>query len=195
MLNEKTNQSHKVKVLLKIIAGAAIVTMALWFGLQVAQSENLQTQLLSFGYIGAFLISVVSGFNLVVPIPAISFLPALTEAGLDFWISILVITAGMTVGDSIGYILGRLGRNVSLFLHSRVIGKLESWRDRHFLLPLLAVFIFAAIVPLPNEIIVIPAALIGYKFGPVFLSAICGNLIFNILTAFGLVNLFSLLIK
>lgn len=54
---------------------------ALWLGSVASENITVQQLIISGGYIGVFLFSFINGFNVVVPIIAASFIPALSEAG------------------------------------------------------------------------------------------------------------------
>jgi|SRR3989344_8198917 len=195
MPGQDTKTNNIIKFSLQLVIVAVIFTVAFWLGDYVTGHEAFRQRILDWGYWGAFIFSALSGFNLLVPIPAISFLPAMLEAGLNFWAAIAVITLGMSLGDSAGFLIGKLGRQIEVFRSQKIMAKLEIWRERHYAIPVAAAFVWAAAVPLPNEIIVIPVALMGYKFRHLILAVILGNLIFNTYTAYGIINLFEALFK
>ncbi|MDP3954457.1 MAG: VTT domain-containing protein [bacterium] len=183
----------KIKRVVYAVSFVAIVALAFWLSELVGKNNLVQNIVSSFGYIGVFGASIISGFNLVVPVPAIAFLPALLEAGLNFWITIIIITLGMTLGDSIGYVIGRTGRKaISPITMVNFMNRLEHIENKYHIKPTAFLFIYASLVPLPNEIMVIPLGFLGYKFKQLFMAVFAGNLIFNGLSAFGLINLFRL---
>lgn len=161
----------------------------MWVNETAAQNIQVVEAVRRFGYPGLFVVSAVSGFNLLVPIPIIAFFPFLLEAGLDPVISVLIIGAGMTVGDMVGYLLGRAGRKMVEKPHW--LARIERVRERHRIAPYVLLFFYAAFAPLPNELIVIPMALIGCRWYGVVGAALGGNLIFNSLAAAGFTGFFS----
>jgi membrane protein YqaA with SNARE-associated domain len=181
------------RIFLWLASLVLVIAFSWWLSSFVSGSEKIQEIILRFGYIGIFFVAVVSGFNVVVPLPAISFLPALTEAGLGFWTSIIVITLGMTFGDGLGYLLGYLGRTVSDIEETKIFRKLREIKQKREWLPIVFLAAYAAVGPLPNEVAVIPLAIMGYKFRYIFPAVFIGNLIFNILAAYGLTNLLNIL--
>ena len=179
--------------MLGLIVLALVIAFSWWLSGYVSENSEMRELIQRFGYLGVFLISIISGFNVVVPLPAISFLPVLTEAGLNFWLSIVVITLGMTLGDGLGYLIGYMGRKFSDIEHTYVFKKLQRIKERRVWLPIVVMVVYAALAPLPNEILVIPLAIMGYKFKHILPAVFMGNLVFNTLAAFGLSNLFSIL--
>ena len=127
----------------------------------------------------------------MVPIPAVSFLPLFVQAGHNFWIAIAIIIAGVTLGDGIGYLVGAAGHGLISEGSRNRAAHLEKWADKYKHAPLIALLLFAALVPLPNEIIIIPLALIGYTWKKLLPWLLVGNSIFNTTAAFGVVNLFK----
>lgn len=175
---------------LRVAALAAVVVLVVWVNETAAQNIHVVETVRRFGYPGLFVVSSVSGFNVLVPIPVIAFFPFLVEAGLDPVPAVLVIGAGMTVGDMVGFLLGRAGRKI--VEKPQWMLRLERLRERHRLAPYVLLFVYAAIAPLPNELVVIPMALIGFRWFGVLSAALGGNLIFNSLAAAGFHGFFSI---
>ncbi len=157
-------------------------------------NETVRNIVSSFGYFGIFFISVLSGFNLAIPIPAIGFYPLFAELGFSSVFTIATISLGMVFGDSIGYLIGNAGRGViDSPRGKRIASFLNRLREKHRLFPYILVLIYAAVVPLPNELLVIPMAFAGYRFLPMAVMLFFGNIVFNILGAFGIVSITSLI--
>lgn len=167
----------------------AIMGAAFWLAAQAEKSAIISDSIARYGHVGIFLASILSGFNLVVPIPIISFLPSFLASGLSFWPTVIIITTGMVVGDAIGYLLGRAGR---LFLTKpmlRSLARLEKLSEEYFWAPIIILFLFASLVPLPNELLVLPLAVLGYRFYYILPALFFGNLLFNIYSGYGILKL------
>ena len=140
----------------------------------------------NYGYFGAFIISIIGGLNLVVPVPAVAFLPVFLESGLNFWFLILIMGIGVTLADSVAFFVGKLGHE---FAHHAGHGASLRWvrhvRERHPLAPFFAAFFFSVFVPLPNEILMVPLGFLGYRFVYIFPIVLVGNLFFHLLYATG----------
>jgi membrane protein YqaA with SNARE-associated domain len=173
----------------RVLAVVAVGVLLVWANVVAAENVCVLDFVREFGYGGLFLAAAVSGFNLLVPIPVVGFFPLLMDAGLDPVLAVLVIGAGMTVGDMVGYVLGRAGRK--LVEKPQWLRRLESVRERRRVAPYLILFFYAGFAPLPNELIVIPMALIGCRWYGVLGAALGGNLIFNSLAAAGFHGAFS----
>jgi len=145
-----------------------------------------------YGYIGIFVISLIGGFNFAVPVPVVSFLPLFLELEKSGVLAVLIIAIGSTFADTIAYLIGRMGRQ---FFHPRagVLARLNKMRNRYYWSPLIALGLFAAFVPFSNEIFVVPLGFMRYRMRHMFLPLLLGNLVFNILSAFGVLSLFNLL--
>lgn len=180
------------KATLKFIAMLLIIGVAFYLANVARESEQVRNMVANYGYFGIFAVAILSGFNLAVPIPAISFLPLYMESGLNFWLTITLITLGMAVADLLAYLLGTLGTSVVQGRRSQIvkdyIGRVKA---KHPALPFLVLFLFAAFVPLPNEVLLIPLALFGYGFYRVFFVILAGNFIFNLIYANGVFSLFN----
>lgn len=181
---------------IKYVALAAFIlgvsAFAMWFGIFVSENNVAQQLVARYSYIGALLLGVISGFNFVVPIPAAAFIPTFKAAGESVAMAIAFTTLGMTIGDLVGYFIGKAGREVVLLeKHRGKIGFLEKVKERHHWTPLLLLFLFAAFIPFPNEILVAPLAFIGYRLKYIFPIALAGNAIFNLIASLLFLGVFE----
>jgi len=191
MLKSHLNLSAIVRFFIIIV----IMVIAFKVAFVARDSEVLRQFVLSFGYVGILVIAFISGLNLIVPIPAVAFMPLFIESGFSFWITLGVITVGMTIADSVAYWLGREGR--SIVSEAQRKGRLITYFDKLLKkgdkMPMIVLLLYAAFAPLPNEVLVIPMGFVGYRLSHIFPIVLIGNAIFNILFAFGVVSLFNLL--
>lgn len=184
------NSDH-IKTWFKFAAVAAIMLIGAWLAQLAAGSQAVQEAVASYGYAGLFMVSVAGGFNLFVVIPPVAFLPLFLVSGCDLGISMIVMTVGMSLADSLSFLLGRFGRTLATGRVRKNIEKIEKLRERYRLAPLILMVLWASFTPLPNEIIAIPLGLMGYRLFHVLPFLLIGNAVFNILTAYG-VTLFFL---
>jgi len=184
------NWIHLVRIFLILF----VIVLAIWASWIIRDNEFVSGLINKFGYAGIFLVAVVSGFNLVVPIPTVSFFPVFLASGLNSFVLIMVISGGMALADFVGFLLGKTGRRIALSaLERRVVNKFEKVKERLNWSPTLALFLFSSFVPLPNEIVVVPMGFLGYKPISIFPPLFFGHMIFNSLYAFGAVNIIRLI--
>lgn len=183
------DKMRAISIALKVCFAAAVVAAAVWLSLLVRGNDVVELLVRDFGYPGLFVASVVSGFNLVAPIPIISFTPLFVGSGLTLVSTVAVISLGLTAGDALGYWIGRLGREIRNPAVAARVARLERAREKSRYLPLFVLFLYAALAPLPNEIMVIPMALAGYRFGQMIPVTLAGNFVFNVLVATGMMGL------
>lgn len=179
------------KLAVRAAALAFVVFLIVWANVYAAEHDLVREMARRFGYFGVFLGAAASGFNLVVPIPMVAFFPFFMAAGFDRVLTVIVIALGMTTGDLVGYILGRTTREVFAPRVRGMMARLERLRDQHRVLPFVVMFLYAAFAPLPNEVLVIPLAFLRYPLFGIFTAVLAGNLIFNSLFAFGVVQVFQ----
>jgi len=180
-------------VLIKGVGAVLVLSVVIAIGFLAQSNGYLQELAARGGYMSVFILALVNGFNVFVPFVTTSFVPTWTAAGLSFPILIFLITAGMTIADSIAFTLGRFGRAVLSQSQGKVLTRLSAWRDKNTKWPLVATFFWVSFVPFPNEVIAIPMGLLKYKarhFIPVMFA---GNICFNVLTAFGFLNIIAFL--
>jgi len=181
-------------VFLMILALGAIIAFAFYLSRLIQGNETVQDLVAQYGYVGIFLISLISGFNLAIPVPAAAFMPLFLEAGLLFWPAIFLMAIGVTTADFIAYFFGKIGQQV--VVHSadgNTLSRLENIRRRYYWGPIIFLFLFSSLAPFPNEIILVPMGFLGYHFLRILPVVFVGNFIFNILYVSSFANLFEVL--
>ncbi len=144
-----------------------------------------------FGYIGILIVAVVTGLNVFVPVPAAAFVPVYLSAGFSFVGIIATLSVGTIIADSIGYLIGMGGKHITQNAHPRLQQRLEALTQDHHILVLPAVFLFAAVAPVPNEIVLIPLAIAGVRYRTLFLSLLFGTIVYHLLFAYGITSIFN----
>lgn len=186
---------NKKSIITNIVVLAFVVLTIVWLNIFLIEHRDIVQEVVSqFGYLGMLTMAIVSGFNLAVPLPAIGFYPVFTELGYHPAKIILILSLGMTIGDSIAYLVGQTGKGILERSSAKKVVKLfHRVYMRNPLLPFVLLFFYAAFVPLPNELLVIPMAIAGYRFWQMGAVLFLGNILFNIVGAFGISAIVSFL--
>src|SRR5688572_21131937 len=80
-----------------------VLTLCIWLGKQALQNEAFRETIVTYGYPGLFVLAFISGFNVFVPVPSITFLPVFVASGLEFTSVIAVIVVGTTCADLVAF--------------------------------------------------------------------------------------------
>jgi membrane protein YqaA with SNARE-associated domain len=115
-------------------------------------------ELKTYGYLGAFIISVTFNATLILPAGNMLILVALGATMPSPVIVGLVGGAGATVGEIVGYIAGHSGRG--LVAKSRMYGRVEGWLRKW---GWLTIFLFS-VVPFVFDLVGIAAGALRYPF-------------------------------
>ncbi|MCI0619459.1 hypothetical protein L0Y40_00250 [Candidatus Wolfebacteria bacterium] len=179
------------RVVLQVVAVGGLFVVAVWLGGVAEESSLVREAVSQFGYVGILIVSVASGFNLAFPVPVVAFLPLFLGSGFNFWTTLVVVTLGMTLGDSLGFLVGAAGRRV-VEAGRRNDERILAWFEMaHKKFPrgaYVLLFLYAAFVPAPNELIVIPMSFAGYRFRFMIPIVLVGNFLFNTLSALGILG-------
>lgn len=166
--------------LLQLSGVVALAAIAIGFGIAVRDNPDVAGFIAQFGYPGVFIAAIIAGFNLLVPIPIVTFVPAFLAADMNPVIIVLLITVGTTLSDGAAYVIGNVVRQVALSRRQeRVKRILEKLRAKNSYAPMIALYLYASFVPLPNEVAIVPLAVLGHRPGPIMLAVLLGNLTFN----------------
>ena len=142
----------KIIFVLTLLLVVAISVSLFFFG---GDPERL-AELKNYGYLGAFLVSLISNTSIILPIPGIIVLSAL-GATLNPVLVGLIGAVGGVIGEITGFGFGYSGRGV--MRGSRLYIRAEKWMRRW---GGWAVFVFAA-VPLPVlDIAGVVAGVLGF---------------------------------
>jgi membrane protein YqaA with SNARE-associated domain len=180
-----------------MLLGALFVIALLVFSIfaadYVAQNDFAKTIIDKLGYIGIIIIGYIGGLNLAIPVPGPTLTPIFLAAGFSFAGIIVALSFGSLLADSTAYILGHLGRAYAKHRGSKMYERIQRLTlEKRRVIPLL-VFAYASLVPLPNEIVVIPLALLGHKFRTIIVPLTLGtivNVIILSLSVIGISNAF-----
>ncbi len=181
----------RVPLSLKLVLIGALVAFTVWVNLRAGDIEGGRDAAAAAGYPGLLLASVVSGFNVVWPVPVAFFYPFFIESGFEPVPTLATIAVGMTGGDLLGYLIGSTTRDMSYYRLARFRARAEALHARHRFLPLGLLFLYAAFVPFPNELLVIPMAYMRYPMAAVMTGVLFGNVIFNTMMALGVSWIFG----
>lgn len=178
-------------VLAAMLAGLWIA--ALYLAAYVETNEMARNLVADIGYLGVFVMAIIAGLNVLLPVPAATFTPVFLSAGLWLPLVILMLVIGTTIADLIGYFIGRWGRDFTEYHYPRTYAHVLklSEHKRELLLPF--VFVYAAFVPFPNEAIIIPLALVGVRFTFIIIPLVLGTTVHQTVLALGAANIFTLL--
>ena len=124
-----------------------------------------------YGYAGAFLISIVGNFTVFLPVP---YTITIYTFGATLNPFLLGIAAGLgsTIGEFSAYLIGAGGRKV---LDERYGDRFDTAKllvEKH---GMLIIFLFA-LLPLPDDLILVPLGMMNYNFKKALTAAFVGKL-------------------
>lgn len=138
----------------------------------------LITLLMSYGYVGAFVISFLGNLLIFVPIPYL-----LLIFGMGSFLDPLLLGVvggfGATIAKTVIYMIGAAGRR---FLSSERRNKLEYAQPLLGKYGSLAVFFFA-LSPLPDDVLYVPMGMMRYNLISFFISCLLGKIILTTIVA------------
>jgi len=123
-----------------------------------------------YGYVGAFLISIFGNFTIFFPVPFTITIYAF-GATLNPLLLGLVCGLGSTVGEFSAYLIGVGGRRV---IEGRFEERLESAKRLIQRYGAVIIFIFA-LLPLPDDVILIPLGVLRYDLKKALTAAFLGK--------------------
>jgi membrane protein DedA with SNARE-associated domain len=180
-----------LKLLLVISSYLVIITLAFFTANYLVSHPEAGARLASIGYPGVFVVAFIAGVNLFPPIPAAAITPLLTAAGLHMVPIIAALSLGTLVADSVAYFYGASSRDVLLVTYPKAARILRTVTKKHPRLVPLIVFLFAGLIPLPNELIIIPLSILGTRFRAMVIPLFLGDIVSQAILALGIQHIFD----
>ena len=162
-----------VPFLTVLLVIAITVALFLFFRSYPEKIEEFE----NYGYLGAFLISLVSNATIILPMPGFLILFALGAAFSPVLVGLAGATGG-TIGEMTCYVLGYSGRGV--VQNRRFYDKSVQWLRRW---GVLTVFVFA-VTPSLFDVMGMVAGLLRFPFWKFFLACWFGKAVKYITIAF-----------
>lgn len=173
----------------------AIFSLSIYLTKYVANDIGAQLLVQQFGYIGVLLVGFITGLSMISPVPAATFTPIFIAGGISLFTAITLSIIGTMCANFVSYYIGKLGHDFTNAHYPKIQKRiLKIYSERKEILPYL-VFGFAAFIPIPDEVYLIPLGIIGVKVREFILPLFLGTIFFQTLTAFGFHNIFSLLLN
>lgn len=186
-----TDYKKYLPFLLLLVVLLTVTTVALYTAQFIENSASAQVIISELGYGGVILIAIIAGINVIVPVPAVTLTPIFTSAGLLLpWI-ILSLTVGTLIADFLGFLFGKWSRDHIYQHYPRTVASIEKIYINYPRLIVPLVFLFAAFMPLPNEVLVIPLALLSVRWRLMILPLFFGNLINQTIYAYGIDSVYG----
>lgn len=149
-------------LLLVIAITAVLFLFAQRYPERVAEFEN-------YGYLGAFLISLVSNATIIVPMPAMLLLFAIGAVLNPILVGLIGAGAG-AIGELTSYVAGYSGRAVAL--NTRWYTRAERWMRRW---GTMTIFVFSLVPLLPFDIAGMVAGVLRFSLWKFWLACFLGK--------------------
>jgi len=140
--------------------------------------EFLSMLAVTYGYLGVFLVSLISSASIIIPIP--SFIVLIGSVPfLDPPLIVIFASLGAAIGELVSYAVGFGGRNL-VFIQKqkkkwqKQFDQAEKWFEKHGGFAVIIVF---AATPLPHDVVGLLSGIIEYDVKKFFLATLIGKFI------------------
>lgn len=174
---------------------AFFICLLLAVGVAVYGSQQLQSNLVvvefvdTLGYIGVFVAGLIAGLNIVFPVPAATLTPLFLEAGMTIPLIVVFLALGTLAADCIGYLIGHTSRSIIETKYPNITTLTDKVSQANSGLLVLFVALYAAFIPLPNELILIPLAFAGVSWRLLIIPLFIGATIIQTLLVTGVTSI------
>lgn len=169
-----------------------IILLAIYVSTHLSQQTVLLEFIATWSYLAVAILGLISGLNVLIPIPAATLTPLFIAAGLTIPGIITALAFGTILADYISFLFGSCTKSILEARYPKLINFLHHLTTTYqsWLLPF--VIFYAAVIPLPNEAILIPLAFSSIKFLKLLIPLIIGNTIHQLLLVHGTISLSQL---
>jgi len=134
----------------------------------------------SLGYLGIFIVSLISTSTLFLPFPLYSIISVSTFLGMNPLLVSFISGLGMTIGEFTGYLVGSGSERLISKKHKKLIKKFEKFFKKFGFLTIS----LAAFLPFPFDIVGILAGMGKYNIKKFFLATFVGKFLKALLIAY-----------
>ena len=132
-----------------------------------------------YGYVGAFLVCILGNISIFIPIPFALIVYAFGSA-LNPLLLGLVGGLGSAIGEMVSYLLGWGGRKI---IEGRYGSRLDAAKRLVGRYGAFSVFLIA-LLPVPDDLLLIPLGMMGYDFKKTFVALLLGKTLLCIFLAY-----------
>lgn len=125
----------------------------------------------SFGYIGIFLISLISTSTIFLPAPLYLIILAASALGMNPILIAIASGFGMALGELTSYFIGLGGNNLMKEKYKKAVGKFEKFFKKYGFIAI----VVTAFIPFPFDIVGISAGIGRYDIKKFLLAAFIGR--------------------
>lgn len=174
-------KKKRLVVFLVILALFAAWTVLLYM---VSPDEIVEMIGVHNSYIVLFFMALLGGTSIFLPFPYYLFTISFAAGGLNPLLLGVVAGLGTLIGDTTTYYVAYHARAIAPRKYSAVFNKILDWSTKKnpFVFSLL-VFLYAAIIPLPDDLITVPSGFTRYPFWRLAIPLGLGKIVFNTIVA------------
>ncbi len=182
---------HTIEFVGLVLLIITIITSAFFLAEYITTNEAARSLVGQYGVFGMVVIAFVGGLNLAVPVPAASFTPVFVAAHFSMITIVGALVLGTMLADLLGYQIGRWGKRSTAAHFPKFHEQLVSLKQKHHRLILPGIFLYAACMPIPNEAMLIPLGLMGYRYSHIIFPLMLGTILNQTMYAFGFLSVFD----
>lgn len=164
-----------------------VVVFVAWTVLlsKISPTEIVEYLGVSNGYLIAFIVAFIGGLSTFINFPYQLIIFTLGAGGLNPVLVGFCAGAGVFLGDTISYVIGYHGRHILPGRIQSIFDRFANWclAAPSGFVPVM-LYLYGALIPLPNDLIVISFGLARYAYWKVMLPLTLGNITFNTTIAF-----------
>lgn len=166
----------------------AVLVASFFLTQYVSADEASQKLIQEFGYLAVLAISFIAGLNLFLPVPAATFVSIFTAGGMSLPVIIFLLVIGTMAANLLSFAIGHYGRHVTKSHYPKIQNWLTNLYTKHQKYLPHFIFGFTALVPLPDEVYLIPLGIIGIRLREIIFPLLMGTIVYQTLAAYGIDN-------
>lgn len=183
LMNDKGKTAFGIIFVIALFAGALL------FANNIQDNEQVKEIISSFGPFGILVVAFVSGLNLFVPVPATAFIPVFSAAGFSLSIIVIILVVGTTLADFVSFYMGTILKPHADKSNAKVLQFVRKYCKNRPRMTQAIVFLWAALVPFPNELLLLPLGTLGVKLRTLIIAFVLGTVVHVTALAYGLTSL------
>lgn len=173
----------------EMFIGLMVLFFILWSFIiyKISPSKIVEFAGINNSYLLVLFLGFLGGTSILFPFPYYLFVITFGAGGANPILLGIFAGLGVIIGESTSYWLGYYGRIILTDSYQKKFNKLCKWcsTTKNSILLSLVLFIYGAFVPIPNDVLILPLGAAHYNYWKLIIPLGLGNIVFNIILAFG----------
>lgn len=163
-----------------VIATTVAIFLIGWISILVRYGPETVVEFIGVenAYLATLLLAATGGLSSLTAGPFYATLATFAAGGVDPYLLGIIAGIGISIGDSLFFVLGRRGLTQTRLNNNPFVARLRAWLERapQWTVPLTA-FVYTSATPFPNDVLMVSLGLLRQYYWLIIPFVLAGNIL------------------